>query len=85
MVEAGSTEVSEAEMLEAIMRGHDAIKAIVAVQVELSNELGKTRRTVPAAVEPEGVREKVTAAWKAPLADAMRIKGKLESYARWMS
>jgi polyribonucleotide nucleotidyltransferase len=82
MVEAGATEVSEAEMLEAIMRGHDAIKAIVAVQVDLSNEIGKTRRTVPVPAEPEGVREKVTAQWKTPLADAMRIKGKLESYAK---
>jgi len=82
MVEAGATEVSESEMLEAIMRGHEAIKTIVAAQVELSAEIGKVRRLVPAAAEPEGVRDRVTASWKDELAAAMRIKGKLESYAK---
>jgi polyribonucleotide nucleotidyltransferase len=82
MVEAGSLEVSEAEMLEAIMRGHAAIKEIVAAQVALSAEIGKTMRAVPEAVEPEGVRSRLTAAWKEKLAAAMRIKGKLESYAK---
>jgi polyribonucleotide nucleotidyltransferase len=82
MVEAGSSEVSEAEMLEAILRGHDAIKEIVAAQVSLSSELGRTRRTVPTPAEPEGVRARVTADWKERLAASMRIKGKLESYAK---
>jgi len=82
MVEAGSSEVSEAEMLEAIVRGHDAIKAIVAAQNELAAEVGRTRREVPAKPEPEGVRDRVTAAWKDKLAAAMRLKGKLDSYAQ---
>jgi polyribonucleotide nucleotidyltransferase len=82
MVEAGATEVSEAEVLEAIMRGHAAIKEIVAAQVALTAEIGKTRRDVPQAAEPEGVRSRVTSAWKEKLAAAMRIKGKLESYAK---
>ena len=82
MVEAGANEISEAEMLEAIVRGHEAIKAIVATQRELIAEMGRTRRAVPEAPEPEGVRARVTVAWKDKLAAAMRIKGKLESYAK---
>ncbi|HEX4825045.1 MAG TPA: polyribonucleotide nucleotidyltransferase [Candidatus Polarisedimenticolaceae bacterium] len=82
MVEAGATEVSEAEMLEAIVRGHDAIKDIVAAQASLSAEMGRARRAVPAPSEPEGVKDRVTAAWKDKLSAAMRIKGKLESYAK---
>ena len=82
MVEAGALEVSEAEMLEAIVRGHDAIKTIVAAQNELSAEIGRTRRDIGAKAEPEGIRDRVGAAWKDKLAAAMRIKGKLESYAQ---
>ena len=82
MVEAGANEVSEAEMLEAILRGHDAIKEIVAAQVSLTAEMARPRRAVPAPNEPEGVRSRVTGAWKDKLAAAMRIKGKLESYAK---
>ena len=82
MVEAGATEVSEAEMLEAIMRGHEAIKTIVAAQNELAAEVGRTRREVGAKPEPAGARERVSAAWKDKLAAAMRLKGKLDSYAQ---
>jgi polyribonucleotide nucleotidyltransferase len=82
MVEAGASEVSEAETLEAIVRGHDAIKTIVAAQNELSAEIGRTRRDVPAKPEPSGVRDRIGGAWKDKLAAAMRLKGKLESYAQ---
>ena len=82
MVEAGASEVSEAEILEGIGRGHAAIKEIVAVQHELMREIGKTKRTVPQAVEPEGVRARITREWKEKLQSAMRIKTKLESYAK---
>ena len=82
MVEAGANEVGEAEVLEAILRGHDAIKTIVAAQNELGRELGRVKRSVPVASEPEGVRDRVVREWKEKLAAAMRIGGKLESYAQ---
>jgi polyribonucleotide nucleotidyltransferase len=82
MVEAGSMEISEDEMLEAIYRGHDAIRAIIGLQKEMISDLAKPKRPVPEKTEPEGVRERITAQFKEPLADAMRIEGKLESYAR---
>jgi polyribonucleotide nucleotidyltransferase len=82
MVEAGSKEISEDEMLEAIYQGHDAIRSIIGLQKEMIADLGKSKRPVPEKVEPEGVRDRIIAEWKTPLADAMRIKGKLASYAR---
>lgn len=43
MVEAGASEITEAEMLEAIMLGHDAIKGIVSFIEEISREVGKPK------------------------------------------
>ena len=43
MVEAGAKEVPEADMLEAIMFGHDAIKQIVAFQEQIVAEIGKEK------------------------------------------
>jgi polyribonucleotide nucleotidyltransferase len=82
MVEAGATEVSEAEILDGIYRGHDTIRKIIAVQRELIAEVGRTRRDVVAAVEPPDVRSRITAQFKGPLAQAMRTVGKIENYAR---
>ena len=41
MVEAGALEVTEAEMLDAIMFGHEEIKKIVAFQKEVKKQIGK--------------------------------------------
>jgi polyribonucleotide nucleotidyltransferase len=81
MVEAGASEVSEAEMLEGIFRGHEQIKRIVAVQKEMISELGKPARPVPELSEPEGLRDRLVSEWKNRLVDAMRIRGKIKSYA----
>ena len=43
MVEAGANEVSEKEMLEAIMLGHDHIKKLVEFQEQIVAELGKEK------------------------------------------
>jgi polyribonucleotide nucleotidyltransferase len=82
MVEAGAREVTESELLEGIYRGHEAIRKIVAAQEELSRECGRKPREVIAPARPAGAAERLSARWKAPLADAMRIKGKLAGYAR---
>ncbi len=82
MVEAGATEVSEDQILEAIFLGHEEIKKLVAMQEELAREIGKTAREVPELPEPEGLRERLLAQCKEPLADAMRVRDKLDSYNR---
>jgi polyribonucleotide nucleotidyltransferase len=81
MVEAGASEVSEEELLEAIERGHEAIRKIVAVEKELAAEIAKPRRPVVAPPEPPGVRDRLLRDFKSRLADAMRLPGKLRSYA----
>jgi len=80
MVEAGARDVSEAEMLDGIFRAHAEIKRIVAVQKELIAELDRPRREAPRREEPAQVRERVTGRFKQPLAQAMRMRGKLASY-----
>jgi polyribonucleotide nucleotidyltransferase len=81
MVESGAREIAEEEMLEAIFRGHDEIKKLVAAQEELVREIGRPPREVNLLPEPEGLRERLLDEWKEKLAQAMRVKGKLKSYA----
>ncbi|MBE5760651.1 MAG: polyribonucleotide nucleotidyltransferase [Clostridiales bacterium] len=47
MVEAGAQEVSEDEMLSAILFGHEEIKKIVALQDQIREEIGKTKAEFP--------------------------------------
>jgi len=82
MVEASASEVSENEILDALFTAHTEIKKIIEVQKELIAEIGKPRREASEKAEPEGVAERLLRDWKAPLADAMRMKGKLASYAK---
>lgn len=47
MVEAGANEVTEEQMLQAILFGHEEIKKIVAFQQEIAAKLGKPKMEVP--------------------------------------
>jgi polyribonucleotide nucleotidyltransferase len=82
MVEAGASEISEEEMVRALDEGHAVIKQIVALQKELRARVGKPKRALAKKeIDPSFV------AWSeaemtGPLLEAMRIKGKIESYAR---
>ncbi|MDD4570076.1 MAG: polyribonucleotide nucleotidyltransferase [Tepidanaerobacteraceae bacterium] len=54
MVEAGADEVTEEEMLKAILYGHEEIKKIVEFQEEIVKEIGKTKLEVTIEkVDPE--------------------------------
>lgn len=46
MVEAGAKEISEDEMLEAILAGHEAIKEIVEIQEKMKQKVGKEKMEV---------------------------------------
>ncbi len=59
MLEGEMDEISEAEMVEAIRFGHDAIKKICTLQDEIAREVGKTPRTFKAAKAPEGLRQAI--------------------------
>ena len=82
MVEAGAKEVSEDEMLEALAAGHDAIKQIIGTIDELAAAVANPKIAVEAAPVDEELSQATEAAVLGPLADAMRIRGKIESYAR---
>ena len=47
MVEAGAKEISEADMLRAILTGHETIKKLVAFQKEIVAEIGKEKKDYP--------------------------------------
>jgi polyribonucleotide nucleotidyltransferase len=80
MVEAGAKEATEDEMLTALDTAHRAIKDIVAMIDALANEVGKKKRVVTQkAIGHEFYRE-VEEKVYVPLAEAMRIKDKLENY-----
>ncbi|HOG46452.1 MAG TPA: polyribonucleotide nucleotidyltransferase [Anaerolineae bacterium] len=63
MVEAGASEVSEELMLEALVRGHEAMQDVIRIQREMQAEIGKPKWEVaPPTSDPavlEAVRGKV--------------------------
>jgi polyribonucleotide nucleotidyltransferase len=80
MVEAGAKEVSEDDMVGALEHAHTAIKEIVAGIDALAKNAGKTKTQVSVkAISKDFYREVEEKAY-GPLADAMRIKDKLENY-----
>ena len=82
MVEAGATEVSEDEILTALETGHAAIREIVKTIDELAATAGKSKVSVPAPAVDDALASTVAERALGPLADAMRISDKLESYAQ---
>ena len=82
MVESGSKEVSEEEMLEALMFGHEHIKELCLIQEDIINEVGKEEISVElASLDPEIVKE-VESDIKNDMVMAIQIKDKLEKYAK---
>lgn len=81
MVEAGASEASEEDMIEALMFGHEAIKELVAFQEEIVKEVGKEKVKVELkTLDPELVNE-VSEFSRSKMLDAIRIKDKIEKYA----
>ena len=81
MVEAGSKEVSEDDMLEALMFGHEAIKELVAFQEEIISYCGKKKMQYEVLEITDKLKEEVRTLASNNLNSAMRIKDKLEKYA----
>jgi len=81
MVESSSKEVSEKDMLEAIMFGHEAIKELVEFEQSIIDEIGKEKMPYEKLeLELELVKD-VKKIVKKPMGEAIRIKDKLERYA----
>ena len=81
MVEAGARQLSEAEMIDALAAGHEAIRGIIDEIDKLAAAAGKTKLTVQAKTPAPEVAAEVETAVLGPLGDAMRIRDKLENYA----
>jgi polyribonucleotide nucleotidyltransferase len=78
MVEAGASEIPEAEILDALDIAHDAIKQICAAQRELAEKAGKPKIEVTAPqVEPD-LLEQVKASHGEALSTATQVEDKLE-------
>jgi polyribonucleotide nucleotidyltransferase len=80
MVEAGAKEATEEEMVGALDAAHTAIKGIVAVIEDLRREHGKPKKAAPAKTIDADFAREVEAKAYGPLAEAMRIKDKLDNY-----
>jgi polyribonucleotide nucleotidyltransferase len=80
MVEAGAKEVTEAQAVGALEAAHAAIKQIVATIDELKSAAGKKKLAVDAKPIDHAFYREVEEKAYLPLAEAMRIRDKLENY-----
>ena len=78
MVEAGANELSEDEMLDAIMFGHEAIKELCAFQEEIIKEIGKPKREVSLYEPDPAIKEDIYSRVGERMVKAISIFDKLE-------
>ncbi|MCR5223739.1 MAG: polyribonucleotide nucleotidyltransferase [Bacilli bacterium] len=81
MVEAGSKEVSEEDMLDALMFGHEAVKELCEFQESIIKEIGVPKMEYDKLVIEDELVNDIKAMAEDKLDKAMRIKEKLEKYA----
>ena len=80
MVEAGSKEVSEDDMLEALMFGHEAVKELCEFQETIIKEIGQEKMEYEHLEITDELRKEVYDLAADKLDAAMRIKEKLAKY-----
>ena len=80
MVESGAKEVSEEDMLDALMFGHDAIKELVSFEEEIINDIGQEKMEYDVLEITDELLDNVDKLSRDKLDSALRIKEKLEQY-----
>ena len=80
MVEAGAKEVSEGDMLDALMFGFDAIKELNKFQKEIIDDIGEEKMEYEALEISDDLKVEVEEKCKSDIDSALRIKDKLEKY-----
>lgn len=80
MVEAGAREVSEEDMLGALMFGADRVRELCGFQEEVIAQLGRPKREITLYAPDPELKAAVLAAWEEPVRKAVSIKEKLERY-----
>ncbi|MBM3909707.1 MAG: polyribonucleotide nucleotidyltransferase, partial [Firmicutes bacterium] len=78
MVEAGAQEISEADMVGALMFGHDAIKQLCRFQAEIIKAIGKAKRPFEFYRVNETINKEVRKLSQAKMVKAISTKDKLE-------
>ncbi len=81
MVESSSKEVSEEEMLEALMFGHEFVKELCLIQDDIISEVGEEKIEVSLAQLKEEIVTEVTNNILEDMRKAIQIKEKLDKYA----
>ncbi len=82
MVEAGAKEVSEEDMLQALLFGHENIKTLCAFQEEIIAKCAKEKMEVILYEIDPAIKQLVDENGKKDIEEAVSIKGKLERYGK---
>ncbi|MDF0479628.1 polyribonucleotide nucleotidyltransferase [Vagococcus sp. PNs007] len=77
MVESGAKEVSEEDMLGALLFGHAAIKELVAFQEKIAAEVGKEKMEIKLLQISEELETEINDAYKARMVEAIQTEEKL--------
>ncbi len=77
MVEGGAKIVPEADMLEAIFFGHEAMQPLIAIQEQLQSAMGKPKRPFEPPQKDEELAQKVTATATTALREVIVIAEKM--------
>jgi polyribonucleotide nucleotidyltransferase len=77
MVEAGAKQVTEADMIDAIMFGHEAIKDLIGFILDIKQAVGKDTASYEVFVADPATVAMVESTYKARIVDAIQIAEKL--------
>lgn len=78
MVESSAAEVSEEDMLEALMFGHESIKELIDFENIIIEEIGKPKKEYPIIKVDDEINSKVRDIITVKMVNAIQIEGKLE-------
>ena len=81
MVESSAKQVSEDDMLEALMFGHEAIKELISFEEKIIEEIGEEKMEYEKLEITSELKEEISSLCRDKLDEALRIKDKLEKYA----
>ncbi len=77
MVEAGASELSEKDMLEALMFGHENLKKLCDFQEQIIKEIGEEKIELAKEVIDEEIEKDVNGFGKSMMLEALKVDGKL--------
>lgn len=80
MVEGGAREVSEEDVLKAVMLGHAEIKRLCAAIEELQKKCGKPKRQFTPVLTPEDIKAQVKSLCESDIKSSLSTKEKLVRY-----